>query len=64
MPYHALATAHKRLMAGLPADSPYRRTEARSLREVIATLWRRAKASEQPRCWNLESGGDSVGAGA
>ena len=33
MPYHALATAHKRLMRELPADSPYRRTEARSLME-------------------------------
>lgn len=47
MPYHALAKAHKRLMRDLPADSPYRQTEARSLSEVIATLWRRAKASEQ-----------------
>jgi fatty acid desaturase len=46
MPYHALATAHKRLMRELPADSPYRRTEARSLSGVIATLWRRAKASQ------------------
>jgi fatty acid desaturase len=46
MPYHALATAHRRLMRELPADSPYRRTEARSLTETIATLWRRAKASE------------------
>ena len=46
MPYHALATAHKRLMRDLPADSPYRRTEARSLHEVLATLWQRAKESE------------------
>jgi hypothetical protein len=44
-------------MAALPADSPYRRTEARSLREVIATLWRRAKASEQKTGdWQLETG--------
>jgi fatty acid desaturase len=57
MPYHALATAHKRLMAALPADSPYRRTEARSLREVITTLWQRAKASEQQAPeWSLEAG--------
>jgi fatty acid desaturase len=57
MPYHALATAHKRLMAALPANSPYRRTEARSLREVIAALWRRAKASEQKTGdWQLEAG--------
>jgi fatty acid desaturase len=46
MPYHALAKAHKRLMRDLPADSPYRRTEARSLSEAIVTLWRRARSSE------------------
>jgi fatty acid desaturase len=46
MPYHALAEAHRRLMRDLPADSPYRRTEARSLTESIVSLWRRAKASE------------------
>ena len=28
MPYHALAEAHRRLMRDLPADSPYRLTEA------------------------------------
>jgi hypothetical protein len=33
-------------MRDLPADSPYRRTEARSLTESIVSLWRRAKASE------------------
>jgi fatty acid desaturase len=61
MPYHALATAHKRLMAALPADSPYRRTEAHSLREVITTLWRRAKASEQQAGdWQLEASGARV----
>jgi fatty acid desaturase len=46
MPYHALATAHRRLMRELPADSPYRLTEARSLTESIVSLWRRAKASQ------------------
>ncbi|MCC6493194.1 MAG: fatty acid desaturase [Pirellulales bacterium] len=44
MPYHALARAHRRLMAELPADSPYRLTEARSLTSEIAALWRRAGA--------------------
>jgi fatty acid desaturase len=65
MPYHALATAHERLMRDLPADSPYRRTEARSLGEVIATLWRRAKASHggEERGWRLEESGAEVGAG-
>jgi fatty acid desaturase len=46
MPYHALAEAHRRLMRDLPADSPYRRTEAPSLTSSIVSLWRRAKASE------------------
>ena len=49
MPYHALAEAHRRLMRELPADSPYRRTEARSLTESLVGLWRRAKASERQR---------------
>ncbi|HEX6961112.1 MAG TPA: fatty acid desaturase [Lacipirellula sp.] len=48
MPYHALGTAHRRLMRELPADSPYRLTEARSLTESIVSLWRRAKASQAP----------------
>ncbi|QDT70943.1 Fatty acid desaturase [Lacipirellula limnantheis] len=47
MPYHAMAKAHRRLMAELPADSPYRQTEAKSLPAEIIALWRRAKASEQ-----------------
>jgi fatty acid desaturase len=65
MPYHALATAHKRLMAGLPADSPYRRTEARSLTEVIVTLWRRAKASgQQAADWKPQAGGEKVPSGS
>ena len=60
MPYHALAEAHARLMRDLPADSPYRRTEARSLTESIVSLWRRAKASEagvEAGDWRLEAGG-------
>ena len=56
MPYHALAEAHRRLMASLPADSPYRRTEARSLSGTIATLWKRARAS-QAGGWSLEAEG-------
>jgi len=61
MPYHALATAHARLMAELPADSPYRRCNARSLSESLATLWRRARTSQgaprQAAGWRLETGG-------
>jgi fatty acid desaturase len=45
MPYHSLAEAHRRLMAGLPADSPYRQTESDSLWSTIAQLWREARAS-------------------
>ncbi len=66
MPYHALATAHQRLMRGLPADSPYRRTEARSLTEVITTLWQQAKASQRranASGWSLGAAGESTGAG-
>jgi fatty acid desaturase len=43
MPYHALAEAHRRLMRELPADSPYRKTEADTLWGVIRQLWQRAK---------------------
>jgi fatty acid desaturase len=46
MPYHALAEAHRRLMRELPADSPYRLTEGKSLTSEIVSLWRRAKSSE------------------
>ncbi len=69
MPYHALATAHHRLMRELPADSPYRRCDARSLSESLATLWRRAQASQRGS-WRvpqtaglgeLEAGGAEVG---
>jgi len=42
MPYHALATAHRRLIGELPEDSPYRQCSASSLREVIGTLWKRS----------------------
>ncbi|MBX9792138.1 MAG: fatty acid desaturase [Pirellulales bacterium] len=47
MPYHALAEAHRRLMAGLPADSPYRQTESDSLWSTIAQLWREARESSR-----------------
>ncbi len=45
MPYHAMPAAHRRLMAGLPADSPYRRTVEKSLTSALVHLWRRAAAS-------------------
>lgn len=47
MPYHSLETAHYRLMAGLPADSPYRRTESPGLFVTLRELWRGAKAASR-----------------
>jgi len=47
MPYHALAKAHARLSANLPADSPYHLCTAKSLPDEARTLWQRAKASSQ-----------------
>jgi fatty acid desaturase len=45
MPYHALDRAHRRLMAELPEDSPYRRTESGGLWLTIGELWRSAGRS-------------------
>jgi fatty acid desaturase len=45
LPYHALGEAHRRLMAQLPADSPYRAVNSPSLRASLRTLWRSARAS-------------------
>ncbi|MEM8944549.1 MAG: fatty acid desaturase [Planctomycetota bacterium] len=49
MPYHALAKAHARLSAELPADSPYHKCSAESLPDEIRTLWRRARAASAAR---------------
>lgn len=40
LPYHNLAMAHRRLMAELPANSPYRLTESPSLTASLVQLWR------------------------
>ena len=45
LPYHRLAEAHDRLMAQLPADSPYRLTESPSLTASLVQLWRASRAS-------------------
>jgi len=45
MPYHNLPRAHRRLMAELPTDSPYRQTESTSLIASIRQLWRESRAS-------------------
>jgi fatty acid desaturase len=49
LPYHNLAKAHKRLMAQLPADSPYRLTESPSLTASLVQLWRASRASSASR---------------
>ncbi|TWU25407.1 Fatty acid desaturase [Novipirellula galeiformis] len=41
LPYHAMPEAHRRLMESLPADSPYRKTEERSLTAGIISLFKR-----------------------
>lgn len=45
LPYHNLGEAHRRLAAGLPADSIYHQTTATSLWSEIGALWRRAANS-------------------
>jgi fatty acid desaturase len=42
LPYHNMPEAHRRLMAQLPADSPYRRTVEPSLSAAVADLFRRS----------------------
>jgi len=39
LPYHNLGIAHRRLMAVLPEDAPYRRTVFRTLRAALASWW-------------------------
>ena len=45
IPYHNLGKAHRALMAGLPADSPFRETSKLSLLGEIAILWGRASGA-------------------
>lgn len=45
MPYHNLGIAHRRLMAELPASSPYRRTVSDSLLGTIRQIWRESRAA-------------------
>jgi fatty acid desaturase len=47
LPYHSLGIAHRRLMAQLPADSPYRSTIRRGFLETAGELWRSASTSGQ-----------------
>jgi fatty acid desaturase len=45
MPYHSMPEAHRRLTAGLPADSAYHQTEEPSLTAALRDLWRRSAAA-------------------
>jgi len=49
MPYHNLERAHYRLMANLPADSPYRQTVCRGMIPALVELWRQARESTSTR---------------
>jgi fatty acid desaturase len=42
LPYHSLGIAHRRLMAQLPADSPYRSTIRSGYLEVAREMWHSA----------------------
>lgn len=42
LPYHSLPAAHRRLMEGLPEDSPYRQTVRTSLTQALRELWNRS----------------------
>lgn len=45
LPYHNLGTAHRRLMAGLPAESPYRKLVYPSFYSVIRQLVANSRAA-------------------
>jgi fatty acid desaturase len=47
LPYHALPQAHRRLMASLPEDSPYRQTEESSLTAALIDLFRRNRTNQR-----------------
>jgi len=49
LPYHSLGAAHRRLLAELPADSPYRATINRRISEVLARLFRNQAATRRER---------------
>ena len=51
LPYHDLGKAHRRLVDGLPADSPYHDTIAPSLTSEIVALWKRARESGNGFRW-------------
>jgi fatty acid desaturase len=66
MPYHSLPEAHRRLMAKLPSDSPYRLTESPSLAAALGELWRNAGTAAAPHApaWRSQSSEPKMPAGA
>ena len=46
LPYHAMGTAHRRLMRRLPEDSPYRLTIRSSLWAAIGDVIRNARKAK------------------
>jgi fatty acid desaturase len=50
LPYHSLGRAHRRLLAQLPADSPYHATINRRITDVLSRMFRnQAHARRQRR---------------
>ncbi len=45
LPYHRMGAAHRRLMAGLPSDAPYRASNRESFFASVGELWRSAARS-------------------
>ncbi|MFQ5467269.1 MAG: fatty acid desaturase family protein [Kiloniellaceae bacterium] len=48
MPYHALGTAHRRLVRDLPVNGPYLSATRRSLWDALKRLWKEAAAARDP----------------
>lgn len=49
LPYHNLGAAHRRLLAQLPADSPYHATINRRITEVLARMFRNQAIARRER---------------
>jgi len=60
LPYHRMGQAHRRLMQGLPADSPYRCSNRDSYFGAVRELWQSAKKTpvedSAMRAWAPSSG--------
>jgi fatty acid desaturase len=60
LPYHRLGQAHRRLMQGLPENSPYRLSNRHSFFAAVAELWQSASRTPEERssmrAWTPDSG--------